>query len=1684
MAFKPINGKLPPIQVPWPKGSLPPSNSDLHMVEVSSWNADRQPRGTYVESLKMHERSSDASILEPVQISMNCCDWERSHVQQSLQGLPADVFEHVDSSSRKDLRASCLAVGIQHSGLPTSVLVSCTVGVCVHVHVLDVNAYLEHPKMQEVAELVRRRAVGAWFLNHEDKPLDARLPLFPPDIEQQLTFSNGSQRCAVSFRFPMLEQQSLDLDNVDVSETVVRCGAVLTPDAAGSMILGKTDGGEIGKLLRHLADCAWSFEDDEKARESLGAFEHLDIDFTGKARDGDAPDAFAPLASCRMMRALMHMVDRHVGGCLEGQGCQAWRDLLRSPEQLPPLRVKYSHGRPDPSTWKVMQRLLRLKTSDGSGISVGDALRSLSDILKQPGLSYLQQHCFQSSFIRRLRNTFPSAYYEVVPMTTDILEAESAPASSFFHHDPVFHVTSPLQRNLDILGMRALKCHLGLTPPADYMLLTKEELQETVARANARTSAQHFGMHIFRVISWMKELSVGRQVSDALIGAVGPSYINVLMPSACAHILELKVPVAALSGDSYASDYDVNMQSLRFTARAALTDQSLIICTWYRPEMVCTVARNCAQPIPHHAAAHSVLVTDLKFQMGQEAQAIVFPVGQRMFPEMFSTCPDLTEWAVMDRRLEKYAELWTRVRTCQVHAAAVNGASYISPARAQCLKWHRPEKVWYLECRVEMLLDTATWLDEEDLAVMSFITQDRVLELRGEIVQVKTAGRPHSDAGSAQTRSLHIEVKMSDICHALRETHANFIHAARDFRLYFISVPGNEKKSIRMLRAIPKTPLLLGMPLTSTRTAKQQRRELEMRPLLTVAQVDRALKKPEYGLKSVRSPNDKQLQALKRGLQMPFSMVQGPPGTGKTSSLVRYVVSALSSMCGKDRILVCAPSNQAADHLLERLVQDTHIPAHYITRVYSRSIEQENGSTYNCTFRAERRFDIQSHLEEHALHYKVSQAPKMFSSQAAGSQDQRMLKSGHNTAEEKTLQQSRIVITTCTNSYLHTALSGREQHGRERPVSYHTVVIDEAAQASEPDVYLASTLASHRIVVVGDHQQLGPVVPEQNLCAAYVIALETPFLERMMQNPRRARMSTMLDVQYRMHASIRSFPSAQFYESKLLDGVSMDFRPKLGCLWPKENEHRLFVDCKTPQTKDRNMASHSAHSMTSLKNCGEAAVATEVCAALLRMGCSVADIAVITPYTSQQHEIRTRLGQEIGQERCKNILVGTVHAVQGSEKEYIILSFVRSLSEEIQDISRCAETFSKGDSVALRELRTQNLGIVSNRKLLNVALTRAKYGLVCIGNAEVLSSGSKDFLDLVTSLKICRCLVDREDLLKRLRQRRWARRPQPSDAVAASTIILPEDSASNLGTYSQVASDDANRTCGSEVSGPLSSISVLSEPRQGPKCFLRGTLLPAASGMKIPVEYIGPDSLVCRAGSSEHLRVIDVQRHDNTSAELVRIATEGTQIVVTSTHRIVMEGGEKRQADQVREGERVQITAGAAPALSLATCYTSTSFQTELRVALKLRSVLWSGSRPVWTSSKSSFILMSRWRRTGPFRALPIAWSHGSIDSVGRILHAPAISKPETPRFHATPSCRRLYFGAKTCRPSGLHRTKSGRAAIHWTHNGLHATAKPKARARARPGQQYLAQAVLSCAVTSVAILVQVIRLTYLIKVY
>ena len=82
--------------------------------------------------------------------------------------------------------------------------------------------------------------------------------------------------------------------------------------------------------------------------------------------------------------------------------------------------------------------------------------------------------------------------------------------------------------------------------------------------------------------------------------------------------------------------------------------------------------------------------------------------------------------------------------------------------------------------------------------------------------------------------------------------------------------------------------------------------------------------------------NHYQLDAVKKALTTPLTLIQGPPGTGKTVTSTTLVAHLARQKNGK--VLVCAPSNIAVDQLTEK-INSTGVKA---VRLCARSRESIN----------------------------------------------------------------------------------------------------------------------------------------------------------------------------------------------------------------------------------------------------------------------------------------------------------------------------------------------------------------------------------------------------------------------------------------------------------------------------------------------------------------------------------------------------------------------------------------------------------------------------------------------------------------------------------------------------------------------------------------------------------------------
>ncbi|RHY53987.1 hypothetical protein DYB30_005986, partial [Aphanomyces astaci] len=161
---------------------------------------------------------------------------------------------------------------------------------------------------------------------------------------------------------------------------------------------------------------------------------------------------------------------------------------------------------------------------------------------------------------------------------------------------------------------------------------------------------------------------------------------------------------------------------------------------------------------------------------------------------------------------------------------------------------------------------------------------------------------------------------------------------------------------------------------------------------------------------------------------------------------------------------------------------------------------------------------------------------------------------------------------------------------------------------------------------------------------------------------------------------------------ELQNGVSTSDRilKHVAFPWPNPQKPTFFYICLGTE--------EISSSGTSYLNRTEASNCEKVVTHFLKAGVLPSQIGVITPYEGQRAYI-VNFMQRNGPMRSqlyKDVEVASVDSFQGREKDLIILSCVRSNEH-------------------------QGIGFLSDQRRLNVALTRAKYGVILLGNPRVLA---------------------------------------------------------------------------------------------------------------------------------------------------------------------------------------------------------------------------------------------------------------------------------------------------------------------------------------------------------------------------
>lgn len=233
-------------------------------------------------------------------------------------------------------------------------------------------------------------------------------------------------------------------------------------------------------------------------------------------------------------------------------------------------------------------------------------------------------------------------------------------------------------------------------------------------------------------------------------------------------------------------------------------------------------------------------------------------------------------------------------------------------------------------------------------------------------------------------------------------------------------------------------------------------------------------------------------------------------------------------------------------------------------------------------------------------------------------------------------------------------------------IEFRKVICDEATQSKEITNLIPLLNNVDQLVLIGDHKQLPAVVVSQK---AIDNGLAVSLFERLIKS---GVSSHLLNIQYRMHPSISRFPNLNYYDDSLKDGITSEVRPIIsGFNWPNKEKPICCIDIKGEE----------AVSGKSIYNLNEVEVIIKILTDLVKNNSiDLSNIGVITAYDAQKKKIIERILKEPilnknkfmlnGRKRIQLIHVNTVDGFQGSEKELIIFSAVRSNDKVIKKFNQ------------------------------------------------------------------------------------------------------------------------------------------------------------------------------------------------------------------------------------------------------------------------------------------------------------------------------------------------------------------------------------------------------------------------------
>ncbi|KAL3939190.1 MAG: hypothetical protein SGARI_001462 [Bacillariaceae sp.] len=279
----------------------------------------------------------------------------------------------------------------------------------------------------------------------------------------------------------------------------------------------------------------------------------------------------------------------------------------------------------------------------------------------------------------------------------------------------------------------------------------------------------------------------------------------------------------------------------------------------------------------------------------------------------------------------------------------------------------------------------------------------------------------------------------------------------------------------------------------------------------------------------------------------------------------------------------------------------------------------------------------------------------------------------------------------------------------ERMKHVNDLIVDEASACTEAEMLIPLRTNPNKMLLLP-----ATVMSKEAIAGGFARSLQ----ERLMFSNNYEY--TLLDTQYRMKPVISQWPLARFYNGRVKNGDNVEnnrYGSEQSLLLGEKPYTWLQVTGQ--EHKDRNGSTFNEQEAEAV--IGVILQFKEINRISDDWLANPDHLRIITFYKAQEDYIRFKLKQY-----GLSVTVSTVDAAQGCESDIVVLSFVRGTSGFI--------------------------GFIKDMQRLNVALTRARFQLICVGNLKAIADlrevgGNFELIDMAKdALERCHVVSAPESL--------------------------------------------------------------------------------------------------------------------------------------------------------------------------------------------------------------------------------------------------------------------------------------------------------------------------------------------------